>query len=173
MYTVRKAEKQDCGLIHDLAGQVWEPTYGNILSKEQVDYMFDRMYSVPSLENQMDNGHTYYILYHDEKPAGYLSIERERKDLFHLQKIYILPDQQRNGGGKLLIEKAEQHVTEHAETPVCTIELNVNRNNKAVGFYKKRGFVIDREGDFDIGNGFYMNDYVMKKTVRIRRDFRF
>jgi ribosomal protein S18 acetylase RimI-like enzyme len=39
--------------------------------------------------------------------------------------------------------------------------LNVNRNNKALGFYQKFGFVILREEDIDIGNGYFMNDYIM------------
>ena len=43
--------------------------------------------------------------------------------------------------------------------------LQVNRNNAAVGFYKKMGFIIDREEDVEIGNGFYMNDYFMVKKI--------
>jgi hypothetical protein len=43
--------------------------------------------------------------------------------------------------------------------------LNVNRHNKARLFYEKLGFIIAREEDNDIGNGFYMNDYVMEKKL--------
>ena len=42
------------------------------------------------------------------------------------------------------------------------LELNVNRQNIAVGFYKKLGFNIVAEEDISIGNGFFMNDYVMQ-----------
>lgn len=42
-----------------------------------------------------------------------------------------------------------------------SVELNVNRNNQAVGFYRHLGMEILRQGDFHIGNGFYMNDYIM------------
>ena len=41
------------------------------------------------------------------------------------------------------------------------IELNVNRNNPSIGFYHHLGLRILRQGDFHIGNGFYMNDYIM------------
>ena len=41
------------------------------------------------------------------------------------------------------------------------MELNVNRNNKALDFYYRMGMRKDRQGDFDIGNGFFMNDYIM------------
>ena len=42
----------------------------------------------------------------------------------------------------------------------CRIELNVNRENPAVGFYEHIGMTRDRQGDFPIGKGFYMNDYI-------------
>ena len=43
----------------------------------------------------------------------------------------------------------------------CRIELNVNRRNKALDFYRREGMHIARTGDFPIGGGFYMNDYIM------------
>ena len=42
---------------------------------------------------------------------------------------------------------------------------NVNRNNKAVGFYEHMGMKKSREGDFPIGNGYYMNDYIMQLKI--------
>jgi ribosomal protein S18 acetylase RimI-like enzyme len=46
-----------------------------------------------------------------------------------------------------------------------TLRLNVNRYNKARFFYEKLGFVITKEEDIDIGNGYYMIDYVMEKKL--------
>jgi ribosomal protein S18 acetylase RimI-like enzyme len=40
--------------------------------------------------------------------------------------------------------------------------VNVNRHNKALHFYEKYGFKIIREEDIDIGEGYFMNDYVME-----------
>ena len=47
----------------------------------------------------------------------------------------------------------------------CLMELNVNRNNKALHFYEKMGMRKLREGDFPIGNGYYMNDYIMGLNI--------
>ena len=45
------------------------------------------------------------------------------------------------------------------------LQLNVNRNNKAADFYKKIGFKIKETVDVNIGNGFFMNDYVMEIEI--------
>jgi len=41
----------------------------------------------------------------------------------------------------------------------------VNRNNVAKDFYEKFGFIVIKEEDLDIGNGYFMNDYVMQKNI--------
>ena len=43
-----------------------------------------------------------------------------------------------------------------------TLRLTVNRQNyKSINFYFKNGFVIEKTADFDIGSGYFMNDFVM------------
>jgi ribosomal protein S18 acetylase RimI-like enzyme len=42
------------------------------------------------------------------------------------------------------------------------LSLTVNRQNyKAINFYFKEGFRIKEVADFNIGNGYVMNDFVM------------
>jgi diamine N-acetyltransferase len=42
------------------------------------------------------------------------------------------------------------------------LRLTVNRKNfKAINFYFKNGFIIESVKDFDIGNGYLMEDFVM------------
>jgi hypothetical protein len=43
--------------------------------------------------------------------------------------------------------------------------LNVNRYNKALQFYLHMGMKRVSEGDFDIGHGYYMNDYIMGMEI--------
>ncbi len=162
-YHVRKATLADCSLIRSLASQIWEPTYGGILSPEQLTWMFEWMYAIPSLENQMNSGHTFYIAYEGENPVAYMSIEKRDEYHYHLQKIYILPDKQGGGLGCFLIDKASGLIKKDKEV---TLSLNVNRyNTKACYFYQKQGFTIESEGDFHIGHGFYMTDYIMSKKI--------
>jgi diamine N-acetyltransferase len=45
------------------------------------------------------------------------------------------------------------------------LRLNVNRFNKAVGFYENFGFRVIGQEDIDIGQGYFMNDYIMEKNI--------
>ena len=63
MFTIRKATIDDRSLIHDLASRIWENTYGKILSKEQLDYMFDMMYAPDNSLKQMKSYIINILLY--------------------------------------------------------------------------------------------------------------
>ncbi len=161
MFTIERATVKDIPTIRQMASVVFPATYKEILTPEQLDYMMEWMYSEESLRKQMEEeGHIYFIAYEECEAAGYVSIQQESADVFHLQKIYVLPYFQKYHLGKLLFEQAIRAIKQmHPDD--CRMELNVNRHNKALGFYEHMGMQKLREGDFPIGNGFYMNDYIM------------
>ena len=161
MFKIRKATLDDISLINELAWIVFPHTYKELLTEGQIEYMMDWMYSETNLRKQMtEDGHIYFIAYKDEEPAGYLSIQPEGEHTYHLQKIYVLPHFQGMKLGKLLFNHAIKAIKELHPEP-CQMRLNVNRENKAVTFYQRMGMVKVDEGDFPIGNGYYMNDYIM------------
>ncbi len=165
MFTIRKATLEDIHLINQLAKEVFPATYKDILTPEQIDYMMDWMYSPENLKKQMtEEGHIYYIAYEECEPAGYVSIQPEEEDLYHLQKIYVIPYYQKSHLGKLLFQQAIKGIKELHPAP-CRMELNVNRENPALGFYQHMGMEKVREEDTHIGNGFYMNDYIMEISI--------
>lgn len=161
MFSIRKATTNDIHLIHEMAWVVFPHTYREILTPEQIDYMMEWMYSEDSLHKQMEeDGHIYYLAFKEDEPAGYLSIQPEGEHVFHLQKIYVLPSFQGMKLGKQLFEQAIKAIKELHPAP-CQMRLNVNRQNKALAFYERMGMVKVDEGDFPIGNGYYMNDFIM------------
>ena len=167
MFTIKKATTNDIQLINEMAQIVFPATYREILSKEQLDYMMDWMYSPKNLRKQMEEeGHIYYIAYKDGEAAGYVSIQPEGEHLFHLQKIYVLPLFQGCRLGKALFEQAVKAIKEIHPGP-CEMHLNVNRNNKALQFYQHLGMEKVAEGDFHIGNGYYMNDYIIEALAQV------
>lgn len=166
MFTIRKANSDDCELIHNMALQTWEDTYGKILSPEQLSYMFDMMYSIKNLHKQMEElHHQFFIIYANEKPGGYLSIETLDPDLYEFQKVYSLPSLHGTGIGRYIIEQGIAYL-KSIHPGSFAIELHVNRHNPAVSFYKHMGFYQSEQGDFPIGNGYFMNDYIMRMEVQ-------
>lgn len=165
-YSIIRASEADIMTIHDMAEVVFRHTYMDILSPEQMDYMMDWMYSPVNLKKQLEDGHVYFIAYRDSNPCAYVSVQpdgtgEDGKMLFHLQKIYVMPSEQGCGLGRKMFAHALAFASSAADGHPASVELNVNRNNPAVGFYRHLGLKILRQGDFYIGNGFYMNDYIM------------
>ena len=163
---IRKAGADDVRIIHDLAQIAFRHTYRDILSPEQMEYMMDWMYAPENIMKQFEDGHVYYVLSCSGLPCGYVSVQREGVDpqgveVYHLHKIYVLPSCQGEGLGRILFNRTLEHVRAESHGRKARVELNVNRSNKAVSFYRHLGMTLLRQGDFHIGNGFYMNDYIM------------
>lgn len=106
-------------------------------------------------------------------PCGYVSVQRQGADqdgveVFHLHKIYVMPQFQGRGVGMRLFQTVKNHVwsvmmrEQHLK---ARIELNVNKYNSAVDFYRHLGMRIIHEEDYPIGNGFYKTDYIMAQDV--------
>ena len=156
-------DEKDILSIRNLAQVTFPATYSSIISAEQIDFMMDMMYSETVLRRELEGGITYLMLLTDGTPAGFVSFgKQDDKGLFHLHKIYLLPDFQGLGYGREMFLEAEKEMRKQGAR---AFELYVNRHNKALDFYKKMGMRIDRSGDFDIGGGFYMNDFIMRKEL--------
>ena len=160
MLSITKAIATDIPLIRQLTFSIWPQTYSSVISKEQIDYMLEMMYNPATLQKQIEeDGYTFIIVYDDTEPVAFASYNETEPQLWKLNKIYILPSQQGKGTGKFIINYIVDEIkTKHAKA----LQLQVNRQNKAKGFYENLGFKIIKTADFDIGNGFFMNDYVME-----------
>ncbi len=166
MKSIRAATQDDLQIIHDLAHDTWPHAYGEILSAAQLHYMLDKMYSLPSLQHQLlESQHSFILVFDDAVPVGFASFspEKENASAFRLHKIYLLPGQQGTGTGKILLEYI---ITRIKEMGATSLELNVNRHNKARYFYEKQGFWVTKEVDVNIGGGFFMNDFIMQLKLK-------
>ena len=163
MFEIKKAGTNDIPLIRELTFLVWPQTYASILSQEQIDYMLGMMYSADSLHKQIiSDGCQFIIVYEDGNPVGFASYNEEEPRRWKLNKIYILQNQQGKGTGKYVINYIIDEIKKQTAT---SLFLQVNQCNNAKTFYERLGF---KEVDFinlDIGNGFFMNDYIMEKKV--------
>ena len=164
MDIIRKATVNDIPAIREIAGVAFPATYSDIITEEQIAYMMEWMYSEDVLRKEIAGDVTWLLMELDGVASGYVSFGPEGTDgQYHLHKIYILPACQGKGHGRALFLAAEEEMRRRGAE---IFELNVNRHNKALDFYLKMGMKINRSGDFDIGGGFYMNDYILRKYLR-------
>ncbi|AHF14110.1 GNAT family N-acetyltransferase [Niabella soli] len=164
MTGIRKLQNGEAGLLHQLALDIWPKAFAAILSPEQIDYMLQMMYAVDVLEKEMERGVAFYILNVDSVDVGYTAIERKDETAYKLHKIYLSQKLHGRGLGKFQLRSMEEIVKNYGAT---YLYLNVNRHNKAVDFYKSQGYEIVKEEDNNIGNGYFMNDYVMRKQLQV------
>lgn len=161
-FSIKHATVADIPEIIAIQEKTWEPTYGDILTKEQIDFMFEKIYSHESLLRQFTvEQHYFLILLNNNKPEGFASVSKEGPEKFKLHKIYVLPSTQGTGAGKYLLAGTEQYVKSVGGKK---LGLNVNRYNKAKGFYEKMGFIVTGEEDIPIGP-YWMNDYTLEKEL--------
>ena len=154
----RPAGQADIPLIRSLAGAIWWRHYPDIISHEQIEYMLDMMYSEKNITEQMQQRQNYTIIYCDDQPAGYYAVSERSDGHFFLNKFYVDTERHRRGIGSAAFD----HLIKNDCAGYKEISLQVNRRNiKAINFYFKKGFVIDRAFDFDIGGGYSMDDFVM------------
>ncbi len=155
--TIHYANENDIGLIYNLAEKIWNEYYPTIITVAQIEYMLDKMYSPAALKQQMLDGAIFMIAKLKEQPIGYISFNNKGEGNYFLSKFYIDATNQRSGIGAKLFHQVFDGLRD-----LKTIRLTVNRKNfKAINFYFKLGFKIEEVADFDIGNGYVMNDFVM------------
>lgn len=161
-HQIRLAEAQDIPVIREIAEKSWLHTYPSLISNEQIFYMLDQIYSDKSLLHQMVKlEHHFALIEQAGQALGFASYSasRSKLDTLRLHKLYLRPEQHGHGLGRTIVEFVFSKALEFGFTQV---ELNVNRLNPTVNFYKKLGFEIISEENVPIGP-YYMNDYVMLK----------
>ncbi|MHB1922180.1 MAG: GNAT family N-acetyltransferase [Chitinophagaceae bacterium] len=148
--------------IRALAEMIFPKTYQDILSSKQISYMMEIMYHPNHLLNQMVQLKHHFLLVYDvsDQAIGFASYCGPLDDqVFKLHKIYLLPSCQGKGIGRILMNEICIQLRQNGAK---ILELNVNRENKALYFYEKLGFYRHQTLDIPIGEGFFMNDYLMR-----------
>lgn len=151
--------------LSELAGDIWRACYPGIISREQIEFMLEKMYSPGTLQAEIRSQEIrYYRLLADGRFAGFASIgPTSASEVMKLHKLYLLPELHGRGLGSRLLQFCE---AEMRRLGALTATLNVNKHNsKAVTAYERNGFHIVRSVVQDIGGGFVMDDYVMTKDL--------
>ena len=156
MININKANINDLHNIAELAEVIWTEYYTPLLGSEQVRYMLDKFQSYEAMVN---SGYQYYFAT-DDIMCGYCGIQPDGDEIF-LSKLYIHKDYR---GKKIARGFLDRLLTDY---PNCKkIWLTVNKHNgDTIAAYKKMGFTITDEQRADIGNGYFMDDFIMVREL--------
>ncbi|MEN9448960.1 MAG: hypothetical protein RJA25_2250 [Bacteroidota bacterium] len=152
---------KDIPKIIEISEATWQHTYAPIISQEQIDFMYERMYSAAAILQQMQEGHTFLLYNDDNQTLGFISYFIREDQTLYISKLYVKPKIQKSGIGKKLMGEVEKIAKKNK---LLYVELNVNRKNPAMYFYKKMGFELLEKTDIAYGK-FWLNDYVLRKSI--------
>jgi diamine N-acetyltransferase len=160
---VKVENKNQIARTARLARGIWEEYYPAIITPEQIRYMLETFQSQEAIEAQMGEGMEYYLAAEGDEEIGYLAYAAEEDSCLFLSKIYVARDFRNRGRGREMFAFVAGQARERN---VKMIRLTVNKNNTAsIDTYLKMGFTIAAAVKKDIGNGFYMDDYVMEYVL--------
>ncbi len=160
-FELRLLESEELKVVKALAYDIWPRVYDYMISQEQINYMLSMMYDSDKLKQQWLEGVKFVVLEVEGIPQGFVAFE-EKEECIFLQKLYLRPEMHGKGYGKNMLQVVIDFARDSKKS---NIELTVNRNNKSLDFYFGNGFQIKEEKDFDIGGGYFMNDYILSLPI--------
>ncbi len=151
----------DAATISSLAREIWLQHYQNISSNDQINYMLAQRYCPIMIKTEVLSKNIWWMkLLLGKTIIGFsCCICTAQPGELKIDKLYIHNDHQRKGYGAALVSKAVE--TMH-DNDCQSLILTVNKqNHTAISAYQKYGFEILGDSVTDIGNGFFMDDYLM------------
>lgn len=145
-----------------MATEIVREHFDPLIGKAQNDYMISLFQTVPAITDQLKHGYQYYFVNDGSKRIGFLAFY-PKKDTMYLSKFYLYRSERGHGYSKKML----QFVIDCTRAAgLKAIELNVNKHNDACRAYEHLGFTIARSEKNDIGNGFFMDDYVYRLDLQ-------
>ncbi|MGI6579560.1 MAG: GNAT family N-acetyltransferase [Saccharofermentanales bacterium] len=155
------SDKDKITEMSEMATEIVREHFDPIIGKAQNDYMIEKFQTVDAIRGQLEQGCQYYFVSEKGSRIGFLAFYPQACCMY-LSKIYLYKGER----GKGYFEKMLDFIIMKAqEEELTSIELNVNKNNSAVFAYEKLGFKIIRSEKNDIGEGYYMDDYVYRLEI--------
>lgn len=165
-YRITPVRDEDIAPLCALAREIWLQHYPGIITVRQIEYMLAQRYVPDVIRSQLRAGQAWWDkLEVRGELCGFASCEPgSTARTMKLDKLYVHQLVRGKGYGAAMIGHLARAAREQG---METLYLQVNKNNHAsVAAYQRAGFAVARMVKVDIGNGFFMDDYVMEKDVR-------
>jgi diamine N-acetyltransferase len=145
-----------------LAEKIWREYYIPLIGQAQVDCMLGQFQSLEALQEQISQGHFYYLVVGpDDRDIGYVAL-LEKPGGTYLSKLYLNAENRGKSFGRQAVDFVKEWTSQRG---FSRISLSVNKQNPSVKIYQKLGFRIVEPTITDIGGGFFLDDYRMEMEV--------
>ncbi|AYC30387.1 GNAT family N-acetyltransferase [Paenisporosarcina cavernae] len=154
---IRAMIESDIPAVQDIAKTSWNDTYENIIPLEVQTRFLERNYSVPMMQKRLEKT-MIYVAVHNDQIIGFANFTKVDEDGdAELTAIYLLPDYQKMGYGKQLLNVGLSSLKSASQLFVY-VECE---NKKGRSFYENNQFTLLEEFEevFD-GHPLYTAKYV-------------
>lgn len=168
---IQKCNHEDIQILQEISIQTFTDTFKDQNSPENLKAYLERAFNREQLETELSNASSeFYFIYFYEELAGYLKVnfndaqtERIADEALEIERIYIKSKFKRSGLGNYLMDKAEEIAIGQKKKLMW---LGVwEKNEIALNFYKKRGFVQTGAHSFYMGDEEQI-DFIMSKSLK-------
>lgn len=158
---LKKTDKEGIQNMSRMAAAIVREHFDPIIGKAQNDYMLSMFQTPQAIQDQLLHGYQYYFIKKDSHDIGFLAFYPGNTAMY-LSKFYLYKEYRKHGCAHTMMDFVIQKTR---EAQLSSIELNCNKYNDAIPVYEALGFQIIRSEKNDIGNGFFMDDYVLALKV--------
>jgi diamine N-acetyltransferase len=166
----KKCTLEDSSKLQEISYETFNETFNDQNSPENMIAYLERAFNLNQLEKELSIiSSQFFFVYFNNEVAGYLKIntkdaqsEEMGEESLEIERIYIKNKFQKHGLGKYLLNKALEIAMELNKTKIW---LGVwEKNENAIAFYKKMGFVQTGVHSFYMGDEEQI-DFIMTKTL--------
>ncbi|MDM5199832.1 GNAT family N-acetyltransferase [Fictibacillus enclensis] len=167
---IKKCTQEDSRILQEISYETFDETFKHENSPENMIAYLEKAFNLRQLEKELSNRSSqFFFVYFKNEVAGYLKIntndaqsEKMGDDSFEIERIYVKSKFQKQGLGKYLLNQAMEIATECGKKKIW---LGVwEKNENAISFYKKLGFVQTGAHSFYMGDE-EQTDFIMIKTL--------
>ncbi|MFA9556822.1 GNAT family N-acetyltransferase [Evansella sp. AB-rgal1] len=166
---IKKCNMEDLQLLQEMSIETFNDTFKDQNSPENMKIYLERAFDLKQLEKELSNPSShFFFVYLNDNVAGYLKVninDAQSEEMGHesleIERVYVKNDFQKHGLGKHLLHKAMELAMDYNKK---NIWLGVwEKNENAISFYKKMGFVQIDSHSFYMGDEEQI-DFIMTKT---------
>ena len=167
---IKKCNVEDLPKLLEISYETFNETFKNQNSPENIKAYIERAFNLKQLEKELSNiSSQFFFVYLNNEVAGYLKInindaqsEEMSDESLEIERIYIKRKFQKHGLGMYLLNKTIEIAMEFNKKKIW---LGVwEKNENAIAFYEKMGFVQTGSHSFYMGNEEQV-DFIMTKIL--------